>query len=855
MGFWDFLRRTRPVDAITPETAEAIFNRKLDEFATTLAQRLEAAAETQGAPQMYPVTGNGLANPAAANVKPTQAGRSSVPDGRTISTGGISIEPSLWSPETLTILEMLVMRNPDISNAAENVISLAATERKVYFADNVPEAQQKRMRTYLYENENRWYSNSSGIDALVSDMLLQLVTHGALSVEHVPAPDLRSIEKVVLVDAKNIRFVWNPKTGMFEPKQQPRNWMATAGYRTDTVAGLVDLNTQTYCYLAFRRVAESPYGLPPFLSALDAVEAQTQGMKNFRFMMRKLGMLGLMSVNIRRPDENDGEKQTAYELRCNKRIAEAAREVEQMMNTGVAVGWLKEVEFKLFSTSNEAQGAEKLSQIIDRFVMSGVKQDPAMLGRQFSTSETFGRVLLAKLSVQIGVYQKIVAAYLGRLYETALVLAGFKPGAVKVEFARPMVGDQVRDAQALQTTIDNVLKLRDQGIISQQQAANELGYEKPALAEAPAQQQPGTPAPVDDEDTDSPDNPSADATDDDPKTTEANARRRLKAGATVFDYTECGCCGHLNCTTDHSITERYTTWASPRVQRLLKAYLGKVSDAWAKEAVKAGKAVADSLNMLPPGTPAEDVESAGRLALLISVAKSWPDKVKELADSHVPKLYASFRSDKSVLSAAKQVAGYSFETPEVKLDLTDQRTIEFFKKHDRLYLGKFVTDPDTIRRFTELIRDLYIEGDTPIGSNDQAYKSFRAEIEDLLVGEDWKLRRIIDTSVNRLRNYAGINYMHQAEVEVYSIQGVSDSRQCEYCKNMQGKLFTVSKARARVEDIVTGSPEDVPATSPFLTSQFTPEQVKTMTGAQLEAAGVHTPPFHPLCRDQVVAEV
>jgi hypothetical protein len=58
--------------------------------------------------------------------------------------------------------------------------------------------------------------------------------------------------------------------------------------------------------------------------------------------------------------------------------------------------------------------------------MAGLKQDPLMLGRNFSTTETIGRVILTKLSAQVANYQATTAAFLEELFLLDINLQGWK---------------------------------------------------------------------------------------------------------------------------------------------------------------------------------------------------------------------------------------------------------------------------------------------------------------------------------------------------------------------------------------------------------------------------------------------
>lgn len=130
---------------------------------------------------------------------------------------------------------------------------------------------------------------------------------------------------------------------------------------------------------------------------------------------------------------------------------------------------------------------------------------------------------------------------------------------------------------------------------------------------------------------------------------------------------------------------------------------------------------------------------------------------------------------------------------------------------------------------------------------------------ELLKGEDWKIQRVINTSVNKMRNFGAVAYMNQAEVEHFIIRGVNDSRQCPYCAALQGKKFSVSKAFEKIEKATQSEPELIKEDTPFATSVFAGQEgideLEGLTAEEIQDKGIDAPPFHPNCRDTIVADI
>lgn len=444
---------------------------------------------------------------------PIAGGRSSMSDAARTSLSSLlsTIVPEVPF-DYLRIMEHLSKWDGDFSYAVDNIVQLSNTNFTVTFDDSVPSEQAKEMMTVLKRAWRNWYNQSDGINSLIGDLLAQTATTGSLSAEIVPRTDLKCVDKVVLVNPVNIRFKYDSEKDMNVPYQQVNTMGAT-------VEGLIPLNTVTYKYYAIRRINDKPYAIPPLLSSLEAVAVEKDMTDSIRNVVSKLGMLGFLQVLVTAPQRRQGESDQMYQDRCTSYIDAAIPQVDKSLRKGYVLGFKDTHEFKMNDVTTNVNGAEKLFEMNAQLKMAGLKQDPLMLGRNFSTTETIGRVILAKLTTQITAYQKIVATFLEELFTMHLLLCGYKFDFMDVEFERPMVGDKLRDEQVFSAKIQNYNDLYNQGIVSQEQRAQALGFEKPDLDEPRSYSTVSEPVLDDIDDVDSGDDPTGDDDPTDPKTT------------------------------------------------------------------------------------------------------------------------------------------------------------------------------------------------------------------------------------------------------------------------------------------------------------------------------------------------
>jgi len=234
--------------------------------------------------------------------------------------------------------------------------------------------------------------------------------------------------------------------------------------------------------------------------------------------------------------------------------------------------------------------------------------------------------------------------------------------------------------------------------------------------------------------------------------------------------------------------------------------------------------------------------------------RNFTNKERRVIRKFVNGAYREFRKDKSPFGRTTK------KIPAATFDVNDARTIEYYMQSDGLYLGRFVTDVDTKKAVNDFIVKEFVEGGLPIGNNEQGVAAFRERFNNVMIEEDWKIKRIINTTVSKLRNIASVNYMRQAEIKEFEIIGISDDRQCPYCSELQGFRFSVEVAAERIISSTNSDPTVIATQSPFITNiikddgeRFRPQDIRGLAIGELEALGIGEPPFHSNCRDTIIA--
>lgn len=370
--------------------------------------------------------------------------------------------------EMLRTLKQLWLYHPEFSQHVSNLVSLANTGHQL----SVNAANESKAETAvnrLNETAMRIYKNGAGVDGLINQELTSICWAGAISNEDVINLSARRVEDVVFVPVEDIRFDY------IENKWTPFQYVGIG--RGGTKTGLIPLHPETYRYYSVETIDNSPYAKPPATAAVEAItNMQNEVVENVKYIVNKFSILGLLSVMVRRltkkPNETDGE----FESRSKNYLKNVRDSLSGSFNKGLLVSY-DNMQFKGENVAANGSGFYDVYRVIGETVMSGLRQQPAFFGRTDSTTETYADVVYQLLLAQGHNYQRIVKRRRERTYTLDLRMGGIEVVGVSMTFNKAFSRNLLAETQARQIEITNVLEKARAGIISADQAAQELGYE------------------------------------------------------------------------------------------------------------------------------------------------------------------------------------------------------------------------------------------------------------------------------------------------------------------------------------------------------------------------------------------
>lgn len=379
------------------------------------------------------------------------------------------VEPS-FRVEVIKLIRDLYKVNPDVGIALQDMFKLANTGHNVTFPNNTDEEAEK-MRDHLREATEHWSRYTAGIDGLVNKMMVQLMVSGAISVEGVPNKDLDGLSTILFLKPENIIFQ-RETDGVYAPYQRNFNALVKKGQ-------YIKLNPETYFYASMFNDTDEPYGVPPFMAALDSLKGQHDMKINFKHIMEICGMVGFLEAKMAKSDQRPNESINAYQARLNRELITLKRNLKEGMKDGIVTGYIDDHEFKLNSTTKELGNIQIPWDMNQQSVANGLGVNGSIIGVNGVTGDGASGTMLSKMISQLKNIQMIVGYILKKLYSLELRLAGFNNKGIRITWGTSTISDEVKVQQGLQYKIQNLDLLYKAGIISQDQYAWEMGYDSP----------------------------------------------------------------------------------------------------------------------------------------------------------------------------------------------------------------------------------------------------------------------------------------------------------------------------------------------------------------------------------------
>lgn len=705
--------------------------------------------------------------------------------------------------------------NPNISHAVKNWISLANNGHNLIISggsDRVVDMAQERLNEKAYG----LYKKTGGIDGLINHYLYQIAVTGAISSEDEIQEDRKGVKRVVIVPARKIRFK------LKDDEYQP--------YQRTNEGDMLELNQETYNYYAYQVIENSPYAKPPMVAAIEPVLIQRDMTENVKFIIRKFGILGLTALSLTKPTRGPNESDEEY----NKRVVQYAGGVMDALKKNYFKGLMvkyKDQELDHHNATGDARGAKDLIVMNEEQVASGIGVDTSILGRSYHSTETFANVMYMFMIRDANNFRRLVKRRQERTYRLDLLLAGIPVDGVTMVFNDNPARDPQSEAQANQIKTNDIIKKVQTGMIDPDTGAQERGYDEwfdPELINNAEGSMPGL------------------------------FKRRMSSKQARFRFDQ-------NLNKYVFVRNRTSLFSVPFNNQLTKT-LAASEDA-VRERV--GKFADSYLKNINPYIESQRSQALDDIVRFIKQSNFTEfideDHFAERTYNFLMERYPeAFKSSKARLAVQKDVKRiYEFyRTKDIDtfakdpgviftIDALDKQTMAFIGNLDQFYLSKFIRNSNAKSAIHSFLKEQFIEKGEGLfeRTTDRVLIEFQGLLKDRLIDiEAYSAKRIINTSVQRMRNWANIGQLNEAEFEYARI--FNPSPEAEICIYMNGKLIPIGKAYKAVQELSSLDPTEFEAGLKPITQDL----IESKGIDKATADGEGFPPFHPNCHTRLLAE-
>lgn len=367
--------------------------------------------------------------------------------------------------EFIDLIQKLVLITPDLSQAVKRIVQLANTGLEFELED-ASESEQEKARLEI----KRFMALQPG---LINSLIRQVCITGAVSAEAVPNLNLKGLAELRLVKTASIRFGRVQEAGrtVLRPHQAVAH-------------GYAALNPLQYYYEALEKSEESPYGIPPFIAALENVFVQQSARKSTRSVLEKLGLLGFLHVVRRRGRPRPGVRPEDAAATEEKELNDLRDSAVKRLSKGLVVSY-DDTDIKHSNVTGDTRGFDSVWKTNEEQIASGLDIDPAILGRSYSTTETYAGVVFTAFVRKLANMRQPVESFLKFALTLHLRSLGYRFSRLHGVWGPDASINRQADAEAErvraeteQIQIQNALAKVQAGLITLDDAARELGYEK-----------------------------------------------------------------------------------------------------------------------------------------------------------------------------------------------------------------------------------------------------------------------------------------------------------------------------------------------------------------------------------------
>ncbi|MDI7213805.1 hypothetical protein [Leptospira santarosai] len=669
--------------------------------------------------------------------------------------------------ESIPLIKKLVIAFPDLSQSVKRSLTLgnSGVEWKI----DTDENGKKKIQSDI----DAFFKKHRGI---TNHLLRQVITTGALSAEIVPSLKLDSVAEIRLIPVEKV---------IFKKEIDADNIVRFVPYEKGKF-GYNRLNEEQYIYEAIEREEDSPYAIPPFLSAIRWINSQFKTQENIDKTLNKWGLLGFIIAKFKRPRLLPGTDAKTYENQQKEFLQGAKQSFEKNSQSGFLATYDDTtVDHHTLTDASKTGGFESISRYIEEQISSGADTDLFILGRSYSVTEAYAKIAGKLFLLKLGNFAYPVIQLLIRAIVLDQLLKGNRFQSIDASWKKSISLDPLSDAQAKlaekqveAAEFQLILAMVKSGAISPDDGAKLLGRDKWFDSDKLETQ--------------------SDAGFAFSENTDSSSKKKIQMNK-QFGQTS-HVCGNLDNLVELGAwtkkeKEVYASIEDAFVSHFFSSYEDRVNEALSQISKK-GINKTDAINAI------------------------WDVLEKELGNKFPEETAKAWKETISKAWDAGQDINYSISKTNPPRIQANKDILDFFDKGYKFDIGKQFNRKDDVNKIENAIREA-----VETGSTDEAIRRLQDELlgpaqkekpgkkkegevpkEDPKAKLRSKLDSIVKGQILRSRNFSRTERFEQIGIKRLEIVAVMDDHTSYICETMNGKTVEVRTCVQYVREFLADDP-------------------------------------------------
>lgn len=343
------------------------------------------------------------------------------------------------------ILRGLAQRDDDVSGTYGDYLAIANPGHTLEFVGGARAVKQARQEidTLLA----RLFPEGGGLDGLINNQIGELLFSPASSLEWYPTERRDGVAGVAVVPAEHVACLRDRASGQVRHEQ------------TGLGVANIPLDPLTYCYAPLQTSGASPYGVPMFLAALEALDRKRRLTDVTDRVINLMQEIAFVAAEIPMPTPQDlGVSSPAdpqYEERKRLWFETAIEMIVDRAQQGVVVGPTG-TKFDVVNVTHSLNGIPEVTKENNRRAWSALGSTSFLRGQMDGATEALARVVYPMVEARATNIQAVIARQMEFGLNLHLRLKGI-PAQVYLRFGAAQSGFALTDAQTEKTRMETVV--------------------------------------------------------------------------------------------------------------------------------------------------------------------------------------------------------------------------------------------------------------------------------------------------------------------------------------------------------------------------------------------------------------